>query len=53
MKNALREKIETLKEARYVGILLGKSVIENSKIIARLQEEADRLKGEEDGNGKN
>jgi hypothetical protein len=44
MKNALYEKIEALKEARHVGHLLGKAVIENSKITARLQEEADRLK---------
>ena len=53
MKNVLYEKIEALKDSRHVGVLLGKAVIENSKVTARLQEEADKLKtddGRKDGN---
>lgn len=44
MKTVLYEKIEALKDSRQVGFLLGKAVIENSKVTARLQEEADKLK---------
>ncbi len=44
MKTVLYEKIEALKDSRHVGILLGEAVIENSKVTARLQKEADKLK---------
>lgn len=51
MKNALYLKIETLKDSRHVGDLLGKAVLENSKVTARLQDEADKLKDREVRNG--